>query len=70
MFEYCKLYKNTIYWLAAHGMFADKNDPMGEEAKAWERLSKEGWELVSVVADDKGEFNYFFKRPAQQAAKK
>jgi hypothetical protein len=63
MWEYCKLYEKTIYWLAAHGLFADKRDDYSDEGKAWDRLSKDGWELVTVTADQDGKFNYFFKRP-------
>ena len=70
MWEYCKMYRKTIFWLSAHGLFADKNDPYNDEAKAWERLSKDGWELVSVVADNDGEFHFYFKRLAPEKDKK
>lgn len=33
------------------------------EHGAWDDLGDDGWELVSVVADEKNEFHYFFKRP-------
>jgi hypothetical protein len=61
--EYCKLTGRTIYWLAAHGLFADKSDDYNDEAKAWDRLSRDGWELVSVVAGKDGVITSYFKRP-------
>jgi hypothetical protein len=67
VWEYAKFYKGTIFWLAARGLFADKSDAVGsDEAKAWSKLSEDGWELVSVVADADGQFAYFFKRPREE----
>ncbi len=61
--EHCKLVDGTVTYLGARGLLADKRDRHLSEAKAWDELEKEGWELVAVVIDPEEKFNYFFKRP-------
>ncbi len=53
----------------ARGVFEDKGDRSASEAAAWDKLEKDGWELVSVVADAEGKLVPFFKR-ATGAGKK
>jgi len=61
-FEHCRLLNNKIAYLGRAGIFEDKGDSAGSEAKAWDQLEKDGWELVTVVADKDGPAAYF-KRP-------
>ena len=62
-FEHCKLSGGAITYLGRTGLFEDKADQAGNETKAWDKLEKEGWELVSVVADNEGRLIHYFKRP-------
>ena len=61
-FEHCRLANNQIVYLGRAGMLEDKKDSAGNEFKAWDQLEKDGWELVSVVANKEGHIAYF-KRP-------
>jgi hypothetical protein len=62
-YEHCKLIGTRIEYLGRDGMFEDKKDSTGSEAKAWDFLEKKGWELVTVVASSRGEAIAYFKRP-------
>jgi len=62
-FEHCRLTGTKIAYLGRAGMFEDKGDQAGSEARAWDHLEKEGWELVSVAVDKSGEHAAYFKRP-------
>lgn len=64
-FEYCKLVGAQITYLGRDGLLEDKYDRALGEFQAWDRLEKEGWELVSVVIDAEGQQAAFFKRPFQ-----
>ncbi len=62
-FEHCKLVGTRIIYLGRDGVFEDKYDRTGGEFRAWDRLEKEGWELVAVVTDANGQHVAYFKRP-------
>ncbi|HLF25136.1 MAG TPA: hypothetical protein VJG32_02270 [Anaerolineae bacterium] len=62
-FEHCRLAENKIAYLGRTGLFEDKGDSTRGEANAWDHLEKDGWELVSVVADKSGQHVAYFKRP-------
>ncbi|MBN1936218.1 MAG: hypothetical protein JW934_16235 [Anaerolineae bacterium] len=65
-FEYCKLVSTglayRIIYLGHDSIFEDKQDRIANEFRAWDRLEKEGWELVSVVSDPKMQLVAYFKR--------
>ena len=63
-FEHCRLTGARIVYLGRAGLFEDKDDKAGNEFQAWDHLEKEGWELVAVVNDDKGQPVAYFRRPA------
>ena len=58
--EHCELDGKTVTVLGK-GLF--RREFNLTERGAWNELGSDGWELVSVVPDAKGEFHYFFKRP-------
>lgn len=58
--EHCVLAGKQITYLTK-GLF--NKDSKATEKGAWKELTDGHWELVSVVVDAEGEFNYFFKRP-------
>jgi hypothetical protein len=62
-FEHCQLAGSKITYLGRTGIFEDKSDGTRNEFKAWDYLEKEGWELVTVVTDKKGQQVAYFKRP-------
>ena len=62
-FEHCRLIGTQIEYLGRTGLFEDKGDKIGSEAKGWDWLEREGWELVSVVMDRAGQPIAYFKRP-------
>lgn len=64
-FEHCRLVGSRITYLGRAGLFEDKADQAGSEAKAWDYLEKEGWELVAVVTDKDGKPVAYFKRPVK-----
>lgn len=64
-FEHCKLVGDRITYLGRNGVFEDRRDRTLGEFQAWDRLEKDGWELVSVVIDAEGQQVAFFKRPVQ-----
>ena len=61
-FEHCKLTGTRIEYLGRVGLFEDKKDATGSEARAWDFLEKQGWELVTVVPSARGEAVAYFKR--------
>ncbi len=69
LFEHCKLVGTQIVYLGRVGVFEDKGDRSANEAAAWDKLEKDGWELVTVVTDAEGKLVPFFKR-AMGAGKK
>ncbi len=69
LFEHCKLVGTQIVYLGRVGVFEDKGDRSASEAHAWDKLEKDGWELVTVVTDSDGKLVPFFKR-AMGAGKK
>lgn len=62
-FEHCRLEGSRITYLGRAGLLEDKSDRAGNEAKAWDYLEKEGWELVAVVGGKDGQHVAYFKRP-------
>jgi len=64
-FEHCKLTGTRIEYLGRAGLFEDKKDSTGCEARAWDHLEKQGWELVAVVPAARGEMVAYFKRPTK-----
>lgn len=62
-FEHCRLIGGRIMYLGRDGIFEDKVDQTWNEYTAWDYLEKQGWELVSVVADQDGRHVAYFKRP-------
>ncbi len=62
LFEHCKLVGTQIVSLGRVGVFEDKGARSANEAAAWDKLEKDGWELVTVLADADGKFVPFFKR--------
>jgi len=62
-FEHCKLVGTRILYLGRTGLLEDKGDTTGHEAQAWDWLEKEGWELVSVIINNDGKTEAYFKRP-------
>jgi hypothetical protein len=62
-FEHCRLTGTQVQYLGRTGLFEDKSDSSGSEAKAWDWLEKQGWELVTVVSDKDGNPVAYFKRP-------
>ncbi len=62
-FEHCRMVGNRIEYLGRAGLFEDKQDRTGGEHRGWDFLEKEGWELVAVASDGKGEHVPYFKRP-------
>jgi len=62
LFEHCKLVGTQIVYLGRVGVFEDKGDRSANEAAAWDKLEKDGWELVTVVTDSDGKLVPFFKR--------
>jgi len=62
-FEHCRLIGARITYLGRAGIFEDKRDQTWNEFSAWDHLEKEGWELVSVVANKDGQHVAYFKRP-------
>jgi hypothetical protein len=69
LFEHCKLVGTQIVYLGRVGVFEDKGDRSANEAAAWDKLEKDGWELVTVVTDSDGRLVPYFKR-ATGAGKK
>ena len=64
-FEHCRLIGTQITYLGRDQVFENKHDRTWNEFRAWDLLEKEGWELVSVVADADGRHVAYFKRPLQ-----
>lgn len=62
-FEHCRLSGTRVEYLGRIGLFEDRGDKTGSNARAWDWLEKEGWELVAVAPDKKGEHVYYLKRP-------
>jgi len=62
-FEHCRLIGTRIEYLGRAGLFEDKKDATGSEARAWDFLEKQGWELVTVVPGARSEPIAYFKRP-------
>ena len=63
-FEHCKLEGTRITYLGRAGAFEDKRDRSLSPFWAWDHLEKEGWELVTVLAEAGGHVAYF-KRPIE-----
>ena len=63
-FEHCKLEGTRITYLGRAGAFEDKRDRSLNPFWAWDHLEKEGWELVTVLAEA-GEHVAYFKRPVE-----
>lgn len=63
-FEHCRLKGSEIEYLGRTGVFENREDRTRGSDQAWDRLEKEGWELVAVVVDsDDGKLIHYFKRP-------
>ena len=62
-FEHCRLAGTRVTYLGRDGLFEDRKDRRAGEFRVWDYLEKEGWELVSVVADEEGQHVFYFKRP-------
>lgn len=62
-YEHCRLVGTRIEYLGRAGLLEDKKDNSGSEAKAWDHLEKDGWELVAVVSGDRRQPVAYFKRP-------
>jgi hypothetical protein len=62
LFEHCKLVGTQTVYLGRVGVFEDKGDRSASEANAWDKLEKDGWELVTVVTDSDGRSVPYFKR--------
>ena len=62
-FEHCRLVGTRVEYLGRAGLFEDRDDKTGNEAKAWDHLEKDGWELVAVVSDKADQPIAYFKRP-------
>ncbi len=65
--EHCELVGKTATVL---GKTLFRKDYNLTERGAWSDLGDDGWELVGVVADEQGEFHYFFKRPVVEQDQK
>jgi hypothetical protein len=66
-FEHCRLIGADIIYLGRDKAFENKRDKAWNEFRAWDLLEKEGWELVSVVANADGQHAAYFKRPMEAA---
>ncbi|MBN1581906.1 MAG: hypothetical protein JXA89_14470 [Anaerolineae bacterium] len=60
--EHCRLIGAEITYLGRDKVFENKRDKPWNEFRAWDLLEKEGWELVSVVANADGQHVAYFKR--------
>jgi hypothetical protein len=61
--EHCELKGNSVVVMSRGGL--RRKDTKLIEHNAWKSLEDDGWELVSVVTDQEGEFRYYFKRPVE-----
>jgi hypothetical protein len=61
--EHCELKGSRVVVMSRGGL--RRKDVKLVEYNAWKDLEEDGWELVSVVLDQDGEFRYFFKRPVE-----
>ena len=64
-FEHCRLVDTRITYLGRDGIFEFKHDRARTEYNAWDYLEKKGWELVSVIVNQDGDTEAYFKRPVE-----
>jgi hypothetical protein len=65
-FEHCRLVGNRIKYLGRTGLLDDKKDTPLSEKRAWNRMERDGWELVSAVTNQEGEIEFYFKRLSEE----
>jgi hypothetical protein len=68
-YEHCRLSGNRIQYLGRVGLFEDRGDQSFTEARAWDFLEQEGWELVSVIMNEDSKPVHYFKRPVSPKKK-
>ncbi len=64
--EYCTLVGRRVAYLGAEKLFDNKADAYSSDRHAWDDLERNGWELVTVVANQGGELVHYFKRRLEE----
>jgi hypothetical protein len=64
--EYVTLVGRKVSYLGAEKLFENKGDSYASDRHAWDDLERGGWELVSVVSNQRGELIHYFKRRVEE----